>query len=54
LRNRYLDQADAGRGVGDALAPLTSFEQNMVLSKGRFSGDLDRSPLDGDPEFKKR
>lgn len=54
LRNRYLGQADSGRGVADILAPLTSFEQNRILSSGRFSGDLDHSSSDGDPEFKKR
>lgn len=54
LRNRYLGQADSGRGVGDVLAPLTSWEQNQILNTGRFTGDLDHSVLDGDSEFKKR
>jgi len=54
LRNRYLGQADSGRGVGDVFAPLTTLEQNKILSTGRFTGDLDQSMLDGDSEFKKR
>lgn len=54
LRNRYLEQSDSGRGVRDLLAPITTGEQRTILDTGRFSGDLDRGPLDGDPEFKKR
>lgn len=54
LRNRYLGQADSGRGVGDVLAPLISIEQNQILNTGRFTGDLDHSVLDGGSEFKKR
>ncbi|MDO7841749.1 conjugal transfer protein TraG N-terminal domain-containing protein [Sphingomonas immobilis] len=54
LRNRYLREADAGRGLGDFLAPLSSHEQEQILSTGRFSGDLDNGQWDGNPEFKKR
>jgi len=54
LRNRYLSQADAGRGLGDILAPLTSGEQESILKTGRFKGDRDHGWWDGDPEFKKR
>ncbi|SEJ46887.1 conjugal transfer mating pair stabilization protein TraG [Sphingobium sp. AP50] len=54
LRNRYLGDADAGRGVFDGTAPMTSFEQSEILSKGRFSGDFEGSPVDGDPTFKQR
>ncbi|MFC3443905.1 conjugal transfer protein TraG N-terminal domain-containing protein [Sphingobium rhizovicinum] len=54
LRNRYLGDADAGRGVWDASAPVTSAEQAKILSDGRFSGDLSGSWIDGDPTFKKR
>ncbi|SEJ92384.1 conjugal transfer mating pair stabilization protein TraG [Sphingobium sp. AP50] len=54
LRNRYLGEADAGRGIWDATAPVTSSEQSQILSKGRFSGDVAGSPIDGDPTFKKR
>src|SRR3546814_1505099 len=39
LRNRYLDQADAGRGPWDATAPFTSIEQSQILRSGRFTGD---------------
>ncbi|WP_264572257.1 MULTISPECIES: conjugal transfer protein TraG N-terminal domain-containing protein [unclassified Sphingobium] len=54
LRNRYLEQADSGRGLGDALAPFTSFEQRTIVETGRFSGDRDAGLWDGDPEYKKR
>lgn len=54
MRNRYLGQADAGRGTFDPTAPVTSFEQSKVLGNGRFSGDLRIGPGDGDPTFKKR
>lgn len=54
LRNRYLGQADAGRGTGDALAPIVSYEQSKILDTGRFSGDRDNGVWDGNSEFKKR
>ncbi len=54
LRNRYLGQADSGRGIRDMLAPITSSEQRTILESGRFSGDLDHGPMDGESEFKKR
>ena len=54
LRNRYLGDADAGRGVWDGAAPIVSGEQSKILRDGRFSGDLNGSWIDGDPTFKKR
>lgn len=54
LRNRYLEQADSGRGTADVTGPLTSIEQSSVLSSGRFSDDLAHGPFDGNPEFKER
>ncbi|MBA4092413.1 MAG: conjugal transfer protein TraG [Sphingobium sp.] len=54
LRNRYLEQADAGRGTFDPLAPATSYEQRNILETGRFAGDISIGPGDGDSEFKKR
>jgi conjugal transfer mating pair stabilization protein TraG len=54
LRNRYLGEADSGRGTADITAPVTSFEQASILNSGSFSNDLDRGPMDGDPAFKKR
>lgn len=54
LRNKYLGDADAGRGVGDLLAPITSSEQRTILETGRFSGDREHGAWDGDPEYKKR
>jgi len=54
LRNRYLEQADSGRGTVDITGPLTSLEQSSVLRTGRFSTDLDKGPFDGDPSFKER
>lgn len=54
LRNKYLGEADAGRGPGDLLAPLTSSEQRTILDSGRFSGDREHGAWDGDPEYKKR
>ena len=54
LRNRYLEQADSGRGTADITGPLTSIEQSSVLQRGTFSTDLDHSPQDGDPSFKGR
>lgn len=54
LRNRYLEQADSGRGMRDWSAPLTSREQRHILDTGRFSDDLDHGPRDGDSTYKKR
>lgn len=54
LRNRYLGQADSGRGTADITGPLTSIEQSSVLSSGSFSTDLANGPFDGNSEFKKR
>ena len=54
LRNRYLEQADSGRGTADITGPLTSIEQSSVLKTGRFSDDLASGPFDGDPHFKER
>ncbi|MEL4419762.1 hypothetical protein, partial [Shewanella algae] len=54
LRNRYLEQADSGRGTADITGPLTSIEQSSVLKTGRFSDDMDHGPFDGDPSFKER
>lgn len=54
LRNRYLENAASGRGTFDWMAPVTSWEQSSVLSKGRLSTDRDRSDGDGDPTFKVR
>ena len=54
MRNRYLQDADDGRATFDITGPLTSLEQNAVLSKGSFSTDIKGSPGDGDSTFKKR
>ncbi len=54
LRNRYLGQADAGRGTTDINAPVTSLEQSSLLRNGRFSTDIGNGLFDGDPTFKKR
>jgi conjugal transfer mating pair stabilization protein TraG len=54
LRNLYLEQSDSGRGTADVTGPLTSMEQSSVLRTGRFSDDLEKGPLDGDPSFKER
>ena len=54
MRNRYLQDADNGRATFDATGPLTSLEQNSVLSKGSFSTDIPGSLGDGDSSFKKR
>jgi len=54
LRNRYLEQADSGRGTADVTGPLTSIEQSSILQSGRFSNDLENGPFDGDPTFKER
>lgn len=54
LRNRYLGQADAGRGTADITGPITSVEQSSLLRSGRFSNDLQNGPLDGDPPYKEK
>lgn len=54
LRNRYLENADSGRGTADITGPITSVEQSSVLNRGRFSDDLANGPFDGDPSFKER
>jgi len=54
VRNRYLKNADSGRGTFDYVAPLTSMEQSSVLGSGRLSGDRNHSSGDGDPSFKTR
>jgi conjugal transfer mating pair stabilization protein TraG len=54
LRNRYLEQADSGRGTMQVTAPLTSMEQSSILSSGRLLMDRDHGPADGDPSFKER
>jgi conjugal transfer mating pair stabilization protein TraG len=54
LRNRYLEQADAGRGTVDVTAPVISAEQSSVLRSGRLLLDRDNGWSDGDPSFKER
>lgn len=54
MRNRYLGQADAGRGVVDITAPLTSIEQTAILNTGRLSSDLEDGPFDGNTSSKRR
>jgi len=54
MRNRYLEDADNGRTTFDVTAPLTSIDQNSVLTKGSLSVDIAGSPSDGDSSFKKR
>jgi conjugal transfer mating pair stabilization protein TraG len=54
MRNRYLQDADDGRATFDITGPLTSVEQNSVLSRGSFSTDIKGSLGDGDSSFKKR
>ncbi|WP_454884376.1 conjugal transfer protein TraG N-terminal domain-containing protein [Sphingomonas oryzagri] len=54
MRNRLLEQADSARGTADFEAPVTSFEQSSILSKGRFADDLPHGPFDGDPSLKER
>ena len=48
LRDRYLEDARAGRGVSDITAPFTSLDQRSILSSGRLSLDMDNGPEDGD------
>jgi len=52
LRNRYLDDADAGRGTKQITAPIMSYEQSSILESGRLAGDRDRGWGDGSSEFK--
>ena len=54
LRNRYLRQADSGRGTVDVTGPVTSMEQSSILSSGRLLFDRDNGMADGDPSFKER
>jgi len=54
LRNRYLEQADAGRGNVQVTAPIVSMEQSAILGTGRLKGDRDNGWGDGNPEFKER
>jgi len=54
LRNRYLRQADSGRGTVDVTGPVTSMEQSSVLSSGRLLFDRDNGMADGDPSYKER
>jgi conjugal transfer mating pair stabilization protein TraG len=54
LRNKYLENADAGRGTWDWGAPITSTEQSKILDTGRFTTDRDHSSEDGDPTYKTR
>ncbi|WP_311271283.1 hypothetical protein [Sphingobium sp. WCS2017Hpa-17] len=48
LRNRYLQEADAGRGTFDLTSPITSMEQSSILSTGRSKFDVGSSYFDGD------
>jgi conjugal transfer mating pair stabilization protein TraG len=52
LRNRYLDDADAGRGTTQATAPIISYQQSSILGSGRLASDRDHGWGDGDPAFK--
>jgi len=54
LRNRYLEQADAGRGTVQVTAPLTSMQQSSILHTGRLKADRDHGLGDGDSSFKER
>lgn len=54
LRDRYLRDADNSRGTFDINAPITSYEQSSVLSKGRLSNDPAGGLSDGDGSFKTR
>ena len=54
LRNRYLREADAGRGTVDVTGPITSMEQSSILRTGRLLFDRDDGLADGDPTFKER
>jgi hypothetical protein len=52
LRNRYLEQAEAGRGTLDVTGPITSIEQSQMLKSGRLLLDRDNGASDGDSSFK--
>jgi conjugal transfer mating pair stabilization protein TraG len=54
LRNRYLKQADAGRGTLDVTGPVISMEQSSILGTGRLLFDRDNGMADGDSSFKER
>ena len=54
LRNRYLEQADSGRGTVQITAPIVSAEQSSILNTGRLRADRDHGLGDGDPTFKER
>jgi conjugal transfer mating pair stabilization protein TraG len=54
LRNRYLQQADGGRGTFDLSSPITSMEKSSLLRTGRFTLDPGQGPGDGDSSFKNR
>ena len=54
LRNRYLEQADSGRGTVDVTGPITSLEQSSILKSGRLMSDRDDGWADGDSSFKSR
>jgi conjugal transfer mating pair stabilization protein TraG len=54
IRNRYLDDADAGRGTKQMTAPIVSYEQSSILDSGRLVGDRDHGWGDGNSEFKDR
>jgi conjugal transfer mating pair stabilization protein TraG len=54
LRNRYLKQADDGRGTFDVTGPITSMEQSSILGTGRLLFDRDNGMADGDSSFKER
>ena len=54
LRNRYLREADGGRGTFDINAPVTSLEQSSLLLNGRLSSDPESGPTDGNKAFKAR
>ncbi|MBV1686376.1 conjugal transfer protein TraG N-terminal domain-containing protein [Novosphingobium sp. G106] len=48
LRNRYLEDARAGRGTFDATGPITSIDQRSILGTGRFSLDPENGTGDGE------
>jgi conjugal transfer mating pair stabilization protein TraG len=54
LRNRYLRDADGGRGTFDLLSPITSWEQSSLLSTGRHRLDPENGPSDSESAFKHR
>ncbi|MDE1917893.1 MAG: conjugal transfer protein TraG N-terminal domain-containing protein [Sphingomonadales bacterium] len=54
MRNRYLQQADGGRGTFDITSPITSTEKYSLLRSGSFTLDPSKGPGDGDSSFKTR